>query len=180
MRPRGPLMIEHRLIEKMMRILADKIPKIREAQKVEPAFIDPVIDFMRTYTDKIHHGKEEAIYFRECAKKEMTAAEARMLKELLHEHEISRRAVETIAQARKRYPKEENALEVIVEKLEFLVEIYRGHIDKEDHRFFPDSEKYFSEAEQAAMLKEFLEFDKKMVQEKYKAVVEDLQKGLLG
>ena len=168
-------MIEHRLIEKMMQVIADKIPEIKRVKKMESTFIDPVVDFMRTYTDKIHHGKEEEIYFRECAKKNLTTAEADLLKELLYEHELSRKALETIAQARNRHPQDETALDLILEKLDFLVEIYRKHIDKEDHRFFPDSEKYFSELEQAAMLEEFQQFDKKVIHEKYRTVVENLK-----
>ncbi|PKN45264.1 MAG: cation-binding protein, partial [Deltaproteobacteria bacterium HGW-Deltaproteobacteria-16] len=40
--------------------------------------------------------------------------------------------------------------------------------------FFPASRAYFSEAEDQAMLDEFWAFDRKMIHEKYKAVVEKL------
>ena len=49
------------------------------------------------------------------------------------------------------------------------------HIKKEDKIFFPDSEKYFSEDELEELLNEFLEFDRTMIHEKYKLVVEELK-----
>lgn len=175
MKPRGPLMIEHRLIEKMMGVIEKRIPQIRKTNKIEPAFVDSIIDFMRTYTDGIHHGKEEEIYFRGCAKKSMEAAESEMLKELIEEHNLSRYAIETIVQAKEKYLEGEDVLHLILEKLQSLVDLYRGHIEKEDQHFFPDSEKYLSETEQMKMLEEFSEFDKKVVHEKYRSLVENLK-----
>ena len=174
MKPRGPLMIEHRLIEKMMGCIEKRIPQIKESNKIEPVFIDSIIDFMRTYTDGIHHGKEEEIYFRECAKKNMEAHEVELLNELIEEHDLSREAIEAIAQAKENYLEGEDVLDLILAKLQSLVDIYRGHIDKEDHHFFPDSEKYFSETEQVRILGEFLKFDKTVIQEKYRLLIETL------
>lgn len=62
-----------------------------------------------------------------------------------------------------------------MDKLNILIDFYPKHIKKEDDIFFPNSEKYFSEDELEAMLKEFWEFDKTMIHEKYKLVVEQLE-----
>ena len=40
MKPRGPLMIEHRLIEKMLSVFNKEIKKIRESKTVDPVIID--------------------------------------------------------------------------------------------------------------------------------------------
>ena len=45
----------------------------------------------------------------------------------------------------------------------------------EDDIFFPSVRFYFSEEEDQAMLAGFWEFDRKMIHEKYKAVVKDLE-----
>jgi hemerythrin-like domain-containing protein len=55
------------------------------------------------------------------------------------------------------------------------VNFYPKHIIKEDKAFFPASRKYFSNEEDDAMLREFWEFDRKMIHEKYKSVVEALE-----
>lgn len=63
---------------------------------------------------------------------------------------------------------------VIIERLGALVKIYPEHIRKEDQVFFPNAERYLSPDEQAAMVREFFEFDRAMIHEKYRAVVEQL------
>jgi len=48
------------------------------------------------------------------------------------------------------------------------------HIEKEDKVFFPAATQHLSAKEQQAMLEAFWEFDRKMIHEKYKMVVESL------
>jgi hemerythrin-like domain-containing protein len=57
--------------------------------------------------------------------------------------------------------------------LRTLVDFYPEHIKKEDDVFFPASRTYFSNEEDQEMLAEFGEFDRKMIHEKYKAVVRE-------
>jgi hemerythrin-like domain-containing protein len=61
-----------------------------------------------------------------------------------------------------------------VEKLKWLVEFYPGHIEKEEKVFLPASRAYFTYEEDQVMLGEFWAFDRKMIHEKYAAVVESL------
>ena len=69
MKPIGPLMWEHRLIEKLVQTLKTEIGKIREQDEINIVLIDQAVDFFRTYSDRTHHGKEEEILFRDLAKK---------------------------------------------------------------------------------------------------------------
>lgn len=46
---------------------------------------------------------------------------------------------------------------------------------KEDKVFFPADQAYFSGAEQQALLDAFWQFDRKMIHEKYEAVVDGLE-----
>jgi len=48
MMPVGPLMIEHRLIERMIRVMQANLETISKEEKVDPVFVDTVIDFIRT------------------------------------------------------------------------------------------------------------------------------------
>ena len=65
MQSRGPLMIEHRLIERMITLIKQKLNQIESTNQVDPLFIDTVVDFIKFYADRTHHGKEEDILFRE-------------------------------------------------------------------------------------------------------------------
>jgi hemerythrin-like domain-containing protein len=162
MKPRGLLMIEHRLIEKMIEIIRKEILKIKETNSVDIVFIDTAVDFIRIYADKTHHGKEEDILFRDCVRKNMSEKDIKVMNELIAEHKYGRRIVRELVEARDNYSCGNNTINIIIEKLGQLAEFYPEHIKKEDKIFFPDSEKYFSEDELEELLNEFLEFDRTM------------------
>jgi hemerythrin-like domain-containing protein len=174
MKPRGLLMIEHRLIEKMIELIRKEISKIRETNKVDTIFIDIAVDFIRIYADRTHHGKEEDILFRDCAKKNMSEKDIKDMNELVEEHKYGRRIVAELVEATDNYIRGKDTIDVILKNLGRLVEFYPEHIKKEDRVFFPASEKYFSADELEEQLREFREFDQAMIHEKYRMVVERL------
>jgi len=139
-------------------------------------FVDIAIDFIRTYADRTHHGKEEDILFRELNKKTMTPEDSQIMKELTEEHLFGRQTTKALVEANNRYRKGDgSALPDIAAKLQTLIEFYPKHIEKEDKVFFPSSRNYFTDEEDQAMLAEFWEFDRKMIHEKYQSVVEKLE-----
>jgi hemerythrin-like domain-containing protein len=172
MKPRGPLMIEHRLIERMLELIKKEMRWIAEKKEARPLFIDTAADFIRTYADKTHHGKEEDILFRELAKKQLHPEDQQIMKELIEEHKYGRKITGELIEAKRRYVNDDtDSLSIIFEKLDALVKFYPEHISKEDKVFFPSSEKYLSQTEQEKMLQEFRDFDQKMIHEKYKSLV---------
>jgi len=177
MQARGPLMIEHRLIERMLARIRTALSRIETEKKVDPLFIDTAVDFIRIYADRTHHGKEEDILFRDLDKKSLSAADRKVMDELIGEHVFGRETTKALVAANARYRKgDASALETIASKLRTLAEFYPRHIEKEDKVFFPASRAYFTEEEDQAMLAEFWEFDRNMIHEKYKLVVEALEK----
>jgi len=180
MKPRGPLMIEHKLIEKMIEIIKRQIAIINTTNKINPLFIDITVDFIKTYADRTHHGKEEDILFRDLRKKNIKGQNANMMNELIEEHQYGRKMVKGLVEAKERYLSgQKDQLKIVSQYLQKLVDFYPNHIKKEDEAFFPNTEKYFSSIELDAMLKEFWEFDRKMIHEKYKSVLEDSKIHLL-
>lgn len=176
MKPRGPLMIEHRLIEKMLKEMDREAAKIRRDKKVDPVLIDTAVDFIRVYADRTHHGKEEDILFKELAKKTMTPGEDAMMRDLVDEHVFARKTVGELVTARNAYAAGDKvALDIILDALGVLLRFYPEHIRKEDKEFFPSTEKYFTPAELDSLLEEFWKFDREMIHEKYKKVVRDLE-----
>lgn len=177
MQARAPLMIEHRLIERMLELIKREATSIRETKEVHPVFIDNAVDFIRVYADQTHHGKEEGILFRDLAKKDMSPDEKMVMNELVEEHALGRKTVSELIDAEKRhFAGDRSALATIVEKLEFLVSFYPRHIAKEDQVFFPAMMKYLPTEDQERMLREFWEFDRNMIHQKYRDVVEELAK----
>jgi hemerythrin-like domain-containing protein len=175
MKPIGPLMWEHRLIEKMLRCFEGETRKITERQKVDPLFVDTAVDFIRTYADRTHHGKEEDILFRDLVKKPLSPEHARIMEELVEEHKYARKTVGMLVDAKERYLKGEDTSQKVVALLRELAHFYPIHIEKEDKHFFYPCMEYFTPEEQDKMLAEFYEFDRKMIHEKYGKVVNQIE-----
>lgn len=175
MQARGPLMIEHRLIERMIRLIQVRLERTSAGEALDPLFVDTVVDFVRTYADRTHHGKEEDILFRDLRERPLSAQDRFLMDELVQDHVVSRQTTRELVAANERYRHgDASALDVIIAKLSALVGFYPQHIEKEDKVFFPAVRAYFTEEEDQAMLAEFWEFDRKMIHTKYKAVVEGL------
>jgi hemerythrin-like domain-containing protein len=177
MKPIGPLMIEHRLIERMIRLISQEVALIEERADLRPDFIDTAVDFLRTYADRTHHGKEEDILFRDLGEKDLTPDDQKAMTELIEEHKQGRQLVRSVAEATQQYRAggESRLVSTIRDDLQAIVDFYPQHIEKEDKRFFPASMGYFSDEEQQAMLSECWEFDRKMIHEKYRNIVEQCE-----
>jgi len=176
MQARGPLMIEHRLIEQMLNVIQRALEQAEKTQAIDPYFVDTAVDFIRVYADRTHHGKEEDIMFRDLRKKQLSNEDRQVMDDLIEEHIFSRNTTKALVEANMRYRRgNEAALGEVTAHLKTLVEFYPKHIKKEDNVFFPASRTYFSDMEDQAMLNEFWEFDRKMIHEKYKAVVREFQ-----
>jgi hemerythrin-like domain-containing protein len=176
MKPRGPLMIEHRLIEKVLALAAQMAEKIRKENRVDTCAVYSVIDFIKTYADRTHHGKEEDILFKELGQKELSASDRSMMEGLISEHKTARREVaELLAANNAAESGDAGKISVIADKLKFLAGFYPAHIAKEDKAFFPNTEKYFTAGEQGNMLEEFWKFDRAMIHEKYNKAYESLK-----
>lgn len=86
MLPIGPLMVEHRLIERMIGLLDAQCVRIQNSLPPDPTLISEALDFIRTYADRCHHGKEEDILFRDLARKDLAPTHATVMADLIREH----------------------------------------------------------------------------------------------
>lgn len=179
MKPVGILMIEHRLIEKFLLLVKQEIGHIEERLAADPSFLKTTVDFIRTYADKIHHGKEEDILFLQLKAKEMDAYDTALMAELDEEHVVSRRTVADLVAAEAQYFQGDRAqIAVIQEKLTFIVNFYPVHIAKEDKDFFIKTQRYFTAVELDQMLEDFYTFDAPLHKEQYNALYETMKAAL--
>ncbi len=183
MQPIGPLMIEHRLIERMIALMHQELTRIRENTAIDPefafvdrVFIDIAVDFMRTYADRCHHGKEEDILFAELAKKDLSPEHRKIMEELTAEHVWGRETTGKLAKAKENYlRKEKEALNHILHHLGELTEFYPKHIEKEDKHFFLPCMEYFTPSEKEEMLQRMWAFDRKLIHEKYGGIIAQIE-----
>ncbi len=187
MLPIAPLMMEHRLIERMLlhgdlhtgsiMVTADDTRVIDpEFAFVDPVFIDTAVDFLRTYADRCHHGKEEDILFAELEKKSLSPEHRRTMNELVREHVLARETTGKLLKAKESHLRQEpEALEHLLMHMRTLAEFYPSHIEKEDKHFFVPCMDYFTSLERDELLARMHDFDRQMIHEKYRITVEGIE-----
>ena len=177
MMPIGPLMIEHRLIERMIRQITRELERIGRTGEADIPFLQGAVEFIRVYADHCHHGKEENILFRELDKKDIPPEERRIMEELIEDHIYGRSKVAEIVAGMAQYTAgDATALASIVAALTELIEFYPKHIEKEDRHFFLPVMAHFTAVEKDAMLREGIDFDAGLIHEHYRRAVEELEK----
>jgi hemerythrin-like domain-containing protein len=184
-KPTDLLTSEHRLIERMIALLADALhaledigtPKTSETDKANENLVEAGVDFFESYADRTHHGKEEDILFRELANKPLYEAEQQMMQQLMQEHVWTRQSVGRLASANARYRRgDAAALHTMLYETRRLVQSYPAHIEKEELHFFSPAMEYLSNAEQQAMLRRFTEFDSRLIHAHYIRVIEEQER----
>jgi hemerythrin-like domain-containing protein len=183
MQPIAPMMIEHRLIERMVALMRQELERIRcnvavdpEFAFVDPVFIDIALDFLRIYADRCHHGKEEDILFAELAQKELPPDLKKIIDELTEEHVRARELTKELVKAKEDYLRQEpEAVNQILFYLDKLTAMYPKHIITEDQHFFIPCMEYFTTPEKDAMLEKMWEFDRQVIHERYEGVVSAIE-----
>jgi len=174
MLPIGLLMVEHRLIERLISLMSIEISNLRTGKAPDMLFFDAAIDFITSYADRCHHGKEEGILFAALARKHLSDIHRDMMQNLIADHIYSRKTLNNLASSKKSYVNEEtHALIGVIKFSEELVSFYPKHIEKEDKHFFIPVMEYFTEEEQNKMIEDFFKFDQGLIHEKYKDIIED-------
>ena len=169
-------MIEHRLIERCLAFAAEAAQGMTES-RFDPLLVDTIVDFIKTYADRTHHGKEEDILFNKLSDRQIAGDDREVMNELIDEHKKAREKVRRIVELNEQFKKgNSKVVPEIREIILWLADFYPVHIRKEDKDFFPKSEKYLSEQELKAMLENFSDFDRKMIHEKYQNIYETLSR----
>ena len=175
MMPIGPLMIEHRWIERVIVDLKLRLDGQSPGKGVDSAYVERVVDFLRSYADRCHHGKEEDILFSELANKDLEPTLDQAVLDLIKDHEWARATTRRLVAANGSLAAgEEAALVEVRHLLGELAHFYPQHIEREDKGFFRPVMAYFSASEQADMLGAFSRFDATLIHEKYQGMARDL------
>ena len=179
--PIGPLMIEHRLIEKVIALMEKELLGAEDLRKIDPDLIQDFTRFIRFYADQCHHGKEEDILFKELKKKNISREHETIMDQLIEDHKWGRKTTGELVVAHEKYLKGEgNVLSEIMAKTKALIEFYPKHIQKEDRQFFMPVMEYFTQEEKDAMLREGYALDSNLLHEAYAETVSGMEKRLRG
>lgn len=172
----GSLMTEHRLIDRVVTDIQRRLGSLRPDEPVDTAYMADLVDFICTYADAAHHGKEERILFARLADKPMPDELRATMEQLIREHQMVRDAADRLGEANDRYIRGDGGqFRTIVEALRVLVDVYPRHVETEERRFFKPAIEQFTGEERVAMADEFHEFDRMLLHDKYRGVVAKLE-----
>ena len=170
------LVKEHKLILQAINRLKTENRKIQTSEAVNPNFITTAVDFLRTYADRFHHGKEEGILFKELSQKKLNEKDNKTMNELILEHAFARRTVTALESAKEKWISgDKQALKEVLDLTAALIKLYPAHTEKEDKHFFYPCMEYFSPAERQSMLTSFLAFNQNFTDKRYKQIIDSLQ-----
>jgi len=152
MTPTSILSDEHRVIEVVLNCLERLSSEALESGRFDGQAAREILDFLRTFADRCHHGKEENLLFPALTSKGMPR-EHGPVGVMLHEHEVGRDLIGAMAaQTDAACDGNRAALETFTQHAASYVELLRAHIQKEDNVLFPMAGRILSEAEQHDLL----------------------------
>jgi hemerythrin-like domain-containing protein len=165
--PTDMLEEEHVVIQRVVGLMAVLIQAVEAGRPVDGQVLADIVDFMRTFADRCHHGKEEVHLFPLLEAKGVPM-QGCPLGALTAEHLQGRSLVRQLEQAAQAYAAgTPDAQEALAQTLHSLAELYPGHIWKEDYLLFPMTNKILSPEEQASLYERFQAVDREMGEDVY-------------
>ncbi len=169
-------MFEHRLIGRVISLMAKEAKRVEAGGPPNSVFVDNVVDFIRVFADRYHHVKEEDILFGEARKKALPAELAQVADELVQDHRRQRAVVQELSDANAELARGNKAIvPTMIEAMKTFVEFYTRHMEREDRQFFPPVMTFFSEVEKQAMLEKELAIDRILMPERFAVMVESME-----
>ncbi|MCM8784941.1 MAG: hemerythrin domain-containing protein [Candidatus Omnitrophica bacterium] len=177
MKPTEVLKEEHEVIKIILDVLEKIVDNIVSKGQVNVNHLEKIVDFIKTFADKCHHGKEEDLLFPAMEEFGIPKDEG-PIGVMLEEHDIGRNYVKKLAEAINEYKNNKNSLKDIVENASGYINLLRQHIDKENDILYMMADMHIPDKKQKILLKEFEKVEEKMgkgVHEKYHHLAEELR-----
>lgn len=171
---------EHKNIKRMLRIIRIYCSKILNGEKVQYENFYMLIDFVRNYADKHHHGKEETMLFIRMMEELGSTAEKVIKYGMNVEHDLGRLHIQELEVAVKRVldGDEESRLDVIANAISYTHLLIR-HIDKEENVVYKYAQNNLSKAIMDKLDRECMVFEQKAkeenTQERYLAMLKEFE-----
>ena len=168
------LMNEHRIIERMLDILAKACDRLEGGDFASSEAFAHAADFFKNFADLCHHGKEEKKLFQKMVARGMSA-EVGPIAVMLHEHEDGRAHVRAMGKLSEK-KLDDYARDELMRHSREYVDLLRQHIQKEDNILYPIADKILTEADQKELEQGFEEIETKVmgpgVHERYHKMIE--------
>lgn len=125
---------EHKNIKRMLLVIRKACLGIMNGKEIDYEDFENMIDFVRNYADKNHHGKEEKILFNKMIDEIGETAEKLVKYGMFVEHDMGRLYIRELEEgiARVKSGDAQSKLDVIANAVSYT-HLLKRHIDKEDN-----------------------------------------------
>lgn len=175
------LVEEHNNIKKVLGIIRKACIQIVNGEEVQHEDFIDMIDFIRNYADKYHHGKEEDMLFIDMSKELGTDIKNGPIQGMLIEHDLGRRYIGNLDIALTKYQGGEKDAKVdIIANAISYANLLAEHIHKEDNALYQFALNRLTDKTKDKINQEIEEFENvkahKDTRERYIAMADRLQR----
>lgn len=171
---------EHRVIERILTVIETAAERQKSGRDLPPDFFPRVVDFVRNFADRCHHGKEEENLFVAMEKHGIPGHDG-PIGVMLVEHDRGRAYMKEVDQASKRLAAgDAAALKIAIQNAVGYSGLLRDHIYKEDNILYHMADQVLTAADQEALSRKFEEVEIERIgpgkHAEYVKLVEDLER----
>ena len=169
---------EHRVIERALRALDGMCSRIEAGETVPHESVMEIFDFLSTFGDRYHHGKEERFLF-PALLREGIALRGGATDALAREHERERSLISELGQAVEQYSRgQPESRRALVKAAREYVELMVEHFQKEDRALFRMANEFLDESVKDDLSSKFREAEAELgpaLRQRYEQMAADLE-----
>lgn len=174
------MVAEHENVRRMLKVIRKICYRVLTNGEYDIDDFPKIIDFVRTYTDKLHHGKEEDILFVTMEKELEKLATSGAIKGMYIEHDNGRLYMANLEKGVNKFKEgdDEARLDVIANAICYA-DLLDRHIEKENTAMYTFAERMLSDSAKAFIEEESRKIDEQAIssglQEKYVNMLIELE-----
>lgn len=171
---------EHANIRRMLKIIREVSYRVMTLGEFDTEDVTRIIDFVRTYADQHHHGKEEDILFETMNKEIEKLAKSGAITGMYIEHDSGRLFIANLGKGLQAYNEgsDEARLDIIANAICYA-DLLDRHIEKENTAMYKFAENMLDDSSKSyieeACSKVEEEATSSGLQERYLALLEELE-----
>ncbi len=173
------MMEEHKNIKRMLKVVRIACYSVLNGESIKYEDFYKIIDFIRNYADKYHHGKEEKFLFKEMVDHLGSLGEKLVNYGMLVEHDLGRLYIKELEEALEKVKDgdEESKLDVIANAISYTHLLTR-HIEKEDNTVYTFAQRQLSKEilDKVDAQSEEFQINNSDVDKKYLSLLIELEK----
>lgn len=178
-KPSQDLMNEHEAILTALDVIERMYESVSNDEKINLKDITDIIEFLKVFADKCHHGKEEEYLF-PAMEEAGIRNQGGPIGVMLEQHRRGREFIKQMQNSVKDNKLNKNSF---VEAASSYVTLLRSHIEKENTILFPMGDARLSVARQKELMDKFEKLEKEVmgegIHEKFHATLHRLEKKYL-